>query len=115
MVQLSGTEEEICLPPERRIRVVVAWLLLWLMLSGSGVLAFFLLVFTALFFLGGADLLSDVLARQETKAIDYSVVIYTSIFLGIPPGAWLGVHLWSKLMRWTDFISDERIKKMSGV
>lgn len=111
---MSANEEEILPPAEDRFRVVLAWLSLWLMLSGGGVLFLYLLGFAILLAMGGVELVSNVLAEQENRSNDYSSAIYASIFIGIPIGALFGVWLWSKLMRKTGFISGERVKRMSG-
>lgn len=109
---MNGDEEGIPLPAEGKGRIVLAWLSLWLMGGCGGVLAVYLLVLVALLVTGGVELVSDVLAERE--AGDYGSIIYTSIFIGIPSGAILGVRLWARLMRRTGLISAERIKHMSG-
>lgn len=97
---------------ESKSHILFAWLLLWLSVVGGGVLAVYLLSFVGLYFVGGIELVSDVLGHRETG--DYGSIIYTSIFIGIPIGAVLCVRLWARLMRKTGFISNERIKRMSG-
>lgn len=109
---MNSAEEGTPPPAEGKGRIALAWLSLWLMLTGGGVLAVYLLVFAALLVTGGVELVLDVLAQQETG--DYDSIIYTSIFIGIPTGAVLGVRLWALLMRRTGWISAERIKHMSG-
>lgn len=109
---MNREQESPSLPPEGKGSIVLAWLSLWLMLTGGGGLVFLILVFAALLVTGGFELVSDVLARRESG--DYGSTIYTSIFIGIPAGAILGARLWSKLMRHTGWSSAERIKRMSG-
>lgn len=110
--RMNGVGEGPPLPSEGKARIALAWLSLWLMLTGGGGLAFSVLVFAALLVTGGVELVSDVLAERETG--DYGSIIYTSLFIGLPPGAIFGVRLWAKLMRRTGWISAERIKRMSG-
>lgn len=80
------------------------------MSSSAGISAF--AVGIILFYLiGGPALLSAVWAGKEEG--NYLWVITTSA-AGIPAGALLGVRLWAKLMRKASWISEARIKRMSG-
>ena len=82
------------------------------MLSFSAVLSAFAVGVVLFYAVGGSTLLSAVWAGNETG--NYLWVVAASAS-GIPAGALLGVRLWSKLMRKTGFISDERVKKMSSL
>lgn len=111
---MNGTEEVSSLPPDGKAHIALAWMSWLLMLVGSGLAVVYMLILLAFLAIGGMELVASVLAGQEKNAPIYTRIIMASLFLGFPPGAWLGVRLWSKLMRKMGFISDERVRKMSG-
>ena len=96
---------------EGKVRLIVAWLSWWFMLSSVAGLSACAVGVILFYFLGGLKLLSDVWAGQEGGNYLWVVTVSAS---GIPAGAWLGIQLWAKLMRKTDFISDEQVRKMGG-
>lgn len=100
------------LPPEKRGRILLANLSLFLMLLGTGSVAIILVLFAVLFFMGGTELVSDFINSKPNETVDHS--IFWVLILAFGPGAVQGVWLWSKLMRKTGFISSERVKSLSG-
>lgn len=84
------------------------------MLGGCGLALVYLLILIAFLAIGGVELVAGVLLGQEKSAPMYTRIILVSLFIGLPPGAILGVRLWARLMRRTGWISAEGIKRMSG-
>lgn len=99
---------------ESRYRLIVAWISWWLMLSGVGLFAVYLIVFSSFFVIGGWELVANVLAGTAKNSNESSRIILISLLFGFPVGAWFGIWLWAKLMRKTGFISDDQVRKMSS-
>lgn len=95
-------------------RLIVAWISWWLMLSGGAVIVLYVFVFSILFYLGGIELVTQVLAGTENKEQKLSSIIFPLIFIGIPLGGKLGILLWVKFARKIKLVSDEQIRKMGG-
>jgi hypothetical protein len=99
----------------RKLRTIVAWLSWWLMLWVGGIAVMCSLLVMALIFLGGADLILDVLMERENgSGRRYLGVVLLSLTIGFPLGAWVGVWLWGKLMYKFKFIDPQRIRRMTG-
>lgn len=111
---MNGIGEGSPLHAEGKARIALAWLSWLLMLVGCGLAVVYLLILLAFLAVGGVELVSGVLAGQEKNDPIYTRAILASLFIGLLPGAILGVRLWSRLMRRTGWISAERIKRMSG-
>jgi hypothetical protein len=108
---MSKQEPE--LPHEGWFRVTVGWASWLLMLVSGGLVMFYLLFLLALLVMGGVELLANVLAGREEYDPTFLKIILGALIVGFGPGALMGVHLWSKWMRKTRFISDARIRMMS--
>lgn len=112
---MNGSEEGYRLHPESKVHLVLAWLSWLFMLVGSGLTVVYLLILLAFLAVGRVELVSGVWAGHVKNDPMYTRIILASLFIGFPPGAILGVRLWSRLMRRTGWISAERIKRMSGL
>lgn len=111
---MNGAEEGPSFPTEGQAHVSLAWLSWLLMLVGSGLVAVYMLILIAFLAIGGMELVAGVWAGNVKNDPMYTWVIIASLILGFPPGAFLGVRLWARLMRRTGWIGAERIKRMSG-
>lgn len=109
---MNGADENNpLLPAEGKVRIAIAWLSWWFMLSSGAAVSAFAVGVILFYFIGGQDLLSGIWAGKEEG--NYLWII-TASAAGVPAGAILGVRLWARLMRRTGWIGAERIKRMSG-
>ncbi|MDP1614712.1 MAG: hypothetical protein Q8L68_02835 [Methylococcales bacterium] len=95
-------------------RLVIAWVSLWLMLTGGGVLTLYIFSFSLLFYLGGMELAAQAFNGVEDKTQHYTSFLYPLIFVSVPLGGKIGIWLWGKLARKIKLVSDEKISKMGG-
>jgi hypothetical protein len=111
-IEMNGADENNPpLPVESGVRIAIAWLSWWLMLSSGAAISAFVLGAIFFYLIGGSELLSAIWAGAEVG--NYLWVV-TASAAGVPAGAILGVRLWGKLMRRTGWISVERTKRMSS-
>lgn len=95
-------------------RLVIAWVSWWLMLTGGGVLALYILSFFILFFLGGKELIMQIWNGTEDKTQNYTSFLYPLIFVSVPLGSKISIWLWAKIARKIRLVSDEKISRMGG-
>jgi H+/Cl- antiporter ClcA len=99
---------------DSKSRVIIAWLTLYVMVIGGAILTYCCFACAAWYYLGGLDLIINILNGVEDKAQGSTSVLLPLIFVSVPLGAKSGVWLWGKLARKCKLISDSRIRKMLG-